>query len=65
MNRRSFLFASAMLGAVRPNSAEPTEDGLLKKVAEAALSMQRHSWEQGILAQAFLDMGDLRLAELS
>jgi rhamnogalacturonyl hydrolase YesR len=27
-------------------------------VAAAALAMQRHSWEQGILAQAFLDMGD-------
>jgi rhamnogalacturonyl hydrolase YesR len=47
-----------MLGAVRPSAAAPANDPLLEKVAEAALSMQRHSWEQGILAQAFLDMGD-------
>ena len=58
MNRRSFLYGSALLGAARPSLAVAAKDGLLEKVAEAALSMQRHSWEQGILAQAFLDMGD-------
>ncbi len=58
MNRRSFLYGSAVLGAVRPSPAAPAKDSLLEKVAEAALSMQRHSWEQGILAQAFLDMED-------
>ena len=58
MNRRSFLYGGAVLGAVRPGPAAPAKDSLLEKVAEAALSMQRHSWEQGILAQAFLDMGD-------
>jgi len=58
MNRRSFLYSSAALGVARPSPAAPTKDGLTEKVAQAALAMQRHSWEQGILAQAFLDMGD-------
>lgn len=30
----------------------------LTKVKKAALSMQRYSWEQGVLAQAFLESGD-------
>jgi rhamnogalacturonyl hydrolase YesR len=58
MNRRSFLYGSAARGAARPSPAAPAKDSLLEKVAQAALTMQRHSWEQGILAQAFLDMGD-------
>jgi rhamnogalacturonyl hydrolase YesR len=58
MNRRSFLYGTAALAAARPSPAAPAKDGLSEKVAEAALAMQRHSWEQGILAQAFLDMGD-------
>ena len=29
----------------------------MEKAAEAALSMQRYSWEQGVLAQAFLELG--------
>ena len=61
MNRRSFLYGGALLGAVRTSPAAPAapaRDGLMEKVAEAALSMQRHSWEHGILAQAFLDMDD-------
>jgi rhamnogalacturonyl hydrolase YesR len=58
MNRRSFLYGSAALGVARPSTATAAKDGLLEKVAQAALAMQRHSWEQGILAQAFLDMGD-------
>jgi rhamnogalacturonyl hydrolase YesR len=58
MKRRNFLYGGALLGASRPSPAAPAKDGLLEKVAEAALSMQRHSWEQGILAQAFVDMED-------
>jgi rhamnogalacturonyl hydrolase YesR len=58
MNRRSFLYSSAALGAVRSAAAAQAKDALLEKVAAAALAMQRHSWEQGILAQAFLDMAD-------
>jgi len=57
INRRSFLTTSAALGAIRPGQAAPAaKDSPLEKVAEAALAMQRHSWEHGILAQAFLDM---------
>jgi len=58
MNRRSFLYGGAALAAARPSPAAASNDGLPEKVAAAALAMQRHSWEQGILAQAFLDMGD-------
>jgi rhamnogalacturonyl hydrolase YesR len=58
MNRRNFLYGSAALGAVRSSGATAAKDGIAEKVARAALAMQRHSWEQGILAQAFLDIGD-------
>ena len=34
------------------------------KVKKAALSMQRYSWEQGVLAQAFLESGDPEAAIL-
>src|ERR1035441_10859774 len=57
MTGRSFLYSSGALGTARPTPAAPN-DRLLERVAQAALAMQRHSWEQGILAQAFLDMGD-------
>ena len=33
-------------------------DPLVEKVRNAALAMQRKSWEQGVLAQAFLEEGD-------
>ena len=58
MNRRSFLYGGAALGVARPSLAAAAKDSLQEKVAAAALSMQRHSWEHGILAQAFLDMDD-------
>jgi rhamnogalacturonyl hydrolase YesR len=60
MNRRKFLYGSAALGAIRPASAAtvPAKDPLVAAAAEAALSMLRHSWEHGILAQAFLDLDD-------
>lgn len=31
----------------------------VKKAAQALLSMQRHSWEQGVAMQAFLEIGDM------
>jgi unsaturated rhamnogalacturonyl hydrolase len=43
--------ASRLAGAITP-------DPLVEKARRAALSMQRKSWEQGVLAQAFLEMGD-------
>ncbi len=34
------------------------ENTILKRVKHAALCMQRNNWEQGVLAQAFLESGD-------
>jgi len=39
---------------VRDLSADP----VVAKVRAAALAMQRKSWEQGVLAQAFVELGD-------
>ena len=58
MNRRGFLTTGALLAGARPSPAAGLRDPLLEKVAQAALAMQRHSWEQGILAQAFVDLDD-------
>jgi rhamnogalacturonyl hydrolase YesR len=35
---------------------------LLKQVSQTLLTMQRYSWEQGVAAQAFLELGDIDLA---
>ena len=32
---------------------------MIRKAALVLLSMQRHSWEQGVAMQAFLEMGDM------
>lgn len=37
---------------------------MLEKVKRAALAMQRYNWEQGVLAQAFLEAGDADIALL-
>lgn len=37
---------------------------ILEKVKKATLSMQRYSWEQGVVAQAFLESGDTDTAIL-
>jgi rhamnogalacturonyl hydrolase YesR len=34
------------------------ETGILENVRRATLAMQRYSWEQGVVAQAFLESGD-------
>ena len=34
----------------------------VKKAAKALMAMQRHSWEQGVAMQAFLEMGDMETA---
>ncbi len=36
----------------------------IEKVKRALLAMQRHAWEQGVAAQAFLELGDTDLAIL-
>jgi rhamnogalacturonyl hydrolase YesR len=71
MNRRSFLHAAALLGAQgataqaipstarEATSSQPAESAnRIEKAAAAAMAMQRRDWEQGILAQAFLEVGD-------
>ena len=71
MNRRSFLQRAVtvtmpLVGAqavlAEPGSkpvGKPSESARrIEKAAAAALAMQRQDWEQGILAQAFLDAGD-------
>ncbi len=39
-------------------------NNLLNKVKHASLAMQRHNWEQGVLAQAFLECGATNTAIL-
>lgn len=39
-------------------------DSTLERVKRAALAMQRYSWEQGVIAQAFLESGDMDTAIL-
>jgi len=57
MNRRVFYIAARRWE--RPGRLQPHRTtGCWRESRQAALAMQRHSWEQGILAQAFLDMGD-------
>ena len=34
-----------------------TESDLVHKAKQALLSMQRYSWEQGVAAQGFLELG--------
>ncbi len=71
MDRRSFLQTAAatvpLMGVqgvfAEPGimaAAEPRPESTkrIEKAAAAALAMQREDWEQGILAQAFLDAGD-------
>src|SRR5271165_1622174 len=40
-----------------PTALSGESDPLVERVRKAALSMQRKSWEQGVLAQAFLEEG--------
>jgi unsaturated rhamnogalacturonyl hydrolase len=72
MDRRSFLQTAAAAGVpligasgALAQAAQGSGQGTkseskqrIKKAAAAALAMQRQDWEQGILAQAFLDAGD-------
>jgi rhamnogalacturonyl hydrolase YesR len=53
----SALAGFAQEAARRPASAGAA-DPLVEKARNAALAMQRKSWEQGVLAQAFLEEGD-------
>ncbi len=44
------------------NRPEDDEKGLVEKVKMALLGMQRYNWEQGVAAQAMLELGDDRWA---
>jgi rhamnogalacturonyl hydrolase YesR len=53
------IFLCALAVAVgQPPRGAAAADPLVAKVRAAALAMQRKSWEQGVLAQAFLEAGD-------
>jgi len=41
-----------------------TEQSIVERVKRALLATQRHSWEQGVAAQAFLELGDDKLVAL-
>jgi rhamnogalacturonyl hydrolase YesR len=61
MNRRHFLYAPALLGAGVSYAATETASSIKRRIAKAtaaALALQRRDWEQGTLAQAFLEAGD-------
>jgi unsaturated rhamnogalacturonyl hydrolase len=59
MNRRELIcLGSAALGAETSIAAAPPGAGWIAKATAAALSFERRDWEQGILAQAFLEAGD-------
>lgn len=54
-----------MAACVSYGKTDPTEsDMILKRVKMAALAMQRYNWEQGVLAQAFLEAGEHETAIL-
>jgi len=40
------------------------ENSLVKQVSQVLLTMQRYSWEQGVAAQAFLELGETNTAIL-
>ena len=58
MNRRRFLYSSGLLGLTGHADVQTDAARSIARAAEAALAMQRRDWEQGILAQAFLEAGD-------
>jgi rhamnogalacturonyl hydrolase YesR len=58
MNRRQFALSSLSLAASAAPGALTSTDPIVAKVAKVTLAMQRYSWEQGVVAQAFLEAGD-------
>ncbi|MGO9863597.1 MAG: glycoside hydrolase family 88 protein [Terriglobales bacterium] len=69
MHRRDFLKAAIPAGAAvaltnaplaaTPETRSPVTSPVIEKVKLAMLSTQRASWEQGVAAQALLEIGDL------
>jgi len=61
----SVLAGPEALGASKaPRAAPGPPQAVIGKVKRAMLAMQRASWEQGVAAQALLEMGDLDLVVL-
>ena len=70
MKRRNFLQLSSLagIGAITvantgcdkttPSQPENLSNKIIEKVKRAMLSMQRASWEHGLAAQAFVELGD-------
>jgi rhamnogalacturonyl hydrolase YesR len=60
MNRRQLIYRTGLLAAGRgiARAEDTPEPSWIPRGAAAALVMQRRDWEQGILAQAFLETGD-------
>jgi unsaturated rhamnogalacturonyl hydrolase len=68
VRRRDFILKSTVaVGAVgwattgpriAARSETPPNDDLIERVKRAMLTMQRASWEQGVAAQAYLELGD-------
>jgi rhamnogalacturonyl hydrolase YesR len=70
MKRRNFLQLSSLAGIAAitipnagcskstPSQPENQTDKVIEKVKRAMLSMQRASWEHGLAAQAFVELGD-------
>jgi unsaturated rhamnogalacturonyl hydrolase len=70
---KSLLAAGAAAGPVAlwtgkaagaPGTGTNTADPLVEKVRTAMLTMQRHAWEQGVAAQALLELGEEDLVTL-
>ena len=58
------LAAFGGLTAPRELHAGPAADPLVNRVRQAMLTMQRHAWEQGVAAQALLELGEEDLVVL-
>jgi rhamnogalacturonyl hydrolase YesR len=58
------MFLSPSEGFGKPSPSIGAEDAVIEKVRRAMLSMQRQSWEQGIAAQAFLELRDEKMVYL-
>jgi unsaturated rhamnogalacturonyl hydrolase len=72
VKRRAFVTGSVSLGGVTSLTGLREADGAaldevgpsLQKVRDAMLAMQRASWEQGVAAQALLELGEMPLVVL-
>lgn len=57
------LFQSC--GNARSHGISDSDQRIIDKIRRAMLSMQRQSWEQGIAAQAFLELGEWEMVYLT